>query len=243
MVPALPRGNCSDGRRGEEQRSKVTTGVLHRHPAGRPSFGLRLRRGLSQDCPRRRPGESDVDSGCLCWRPSLESKPGAPFPFQHCLCLFPRAWDTAIWGTKGRFGLGLGPPGNTRAGCVPGTRAAHIQDSVGVVSMGTNWPTSEFQGTDALPQIGSDPRNRAWPPLGEVHTCSPIPGSWDTPPGPHHLQAWRRACKPGLSQGHRRGGALPGNLMAPASPKRRQTVRDHGATTFFYWAAWSSSDL
>lgn len=212
-------------------------------PAGRPSFGLRLRSGLSQVCPRRRPGESDVDSRCLCWRPSLKSKPGAPFPFQQCLCLFPRAWDTSHLGNKGEIWVGARTTREHTSWLCSRDKGSSHPGLRGVVSMGTNWPTSEFQGTDALPQIGSDPRNRTWPPLGEVHMCSPIPGSRDTPPGPHHLQAWRRACKPGLSQGHRRGGALPGNLLAPASPKRRQTVRDHGATTFFYWAAWASSDL
>lgn len=113
------------------RRSKVNTGVVHRHPAGRSSFGLPLRSRLSQDCPRRRPRNPTWIRSACAGGQALSRSLGPHFPFNSdCVC-FPELGIQAIWGTKGRFWLGLGPPGNTRAGYVPGTRASCSQGSMG----------------------------------------------------------------------------------------------------------------
>ena len=193
---------------------------MQRHPAGRPSFGLPLRSGLSQHCSRRRLG--NPIRGASAEGQALSRSLGPHFPS-----------NSAVFVSQG---LGYKPFGEQRGDLGWGSahwlcsqdRGSSPPGLPGVVAMGTNRPTSELQGTDALPQRGSGPRIRAWPPLGEVHTCSPSPGSRDTPPRPHHLQACSLPDRaPGLSQGCRRGGALPRNLVAPASPSRKQTVRGH----------------
>ena len=70
VVPALPRGDRSDGRRGEGQTSKVNTGVVHR-----PSREAKLRAASPQ---RAQPGLPQTAPGGIRRGfevPVLEAKP------------------------------------------------------------------------------------------------------------------------------------------------------------------------